>query len=66
LSNDESNTKKYENEISSLNQNYANSLSSVSSDQVTETSIGLIDFIDADKLIALIINKHDKGTTFDH
>ncbi|CAB4417769.1 unnamed protein product [Rhizophagus irregularis] len=63
LSNGEYNIIKYENERNSLNQNYANSFLSVSSD-VTESSVNLINFLDVNRLIAFVIKKHDRGITF--
>ncbi|CAB5366768.1 unnamed protein product [Rhizophagus irregularis] len=47
------------------NQNYENSLLSASSDQVTRMSIDLIEFINVDSLIAFLIEKHDRGITFE-
>ncbi|EXX63092.1 uncharacterized protein OCT59_028502 [Rhizophagus irregularis] len=63
LSNGEYNIIKYEYERNSLNQNYANSFLSVSSD-VTESSVNLINFLDVNRLIAFVIKKHDRGITF--
>ncbi|PKC66208.1 hypothetical protein RhiirA1_460010 [Rhizophagus irregularis] len=47
------------------NQKYENSLLSASSDQVTKMSIKFIEFINIDSLIAFLIEKHDKGITFE-
>ena len=60
-----SNDKLNINESSSQNQKYDNSLSSESSDLITESSIDLIEFLDVDKLILFVIKKHDRGITFD-
>src|SRR5438034_738360 len=60
--NEELNIIEDENGVSSQSQKYENSLSCTSSDQV---SIDFIEFLDVDKLIAFIVEKHDKGMTFD-
>ncbi|RGB25988.1 kinase-like domain-containing protein [Rhizophagus diaphanus] len=64
LFNGEFNIVKYENEMSSRNKNYANSLLSVSLDQATISSTNLINFLDVNKLITFVIEKHDSGMTF--
>ncbi|CAB4390485.1 unnamed protein product [Rhizophagus irregularis] len=68
ISKDESNIIKEDENRMASNQKYGSPSNANASDQVnqvTGSSISLINFLDVDKLIAFIIKKHDNGITFD-
>ncbi|RGB27446.1 hypothetical protein C1646_769091 [Rhizophagus diaphanus] len=68
ISKDESNIMtEYENRMASSQKYESPSNASVSEqvNQVTKSSNDFIEFLNLDKLIAFVIEKHDKGTTFD-
>ncbi|PKK60156.1 kinase-like protein [Rhizophagus irregularis] len=69
ISKDESNIMtEYEHRIVSSQkyENPSNASTTEQVNQVTKSSNDFIEFLNLDKIIAFVIEKHDKGTTFDH
>ncbi|CAB4472920.1 unnamed protein product [Rhizophagus irregularis] len=59
------NIMKYENRMTS-SESPSNASASEQVNQVTKSSIDFIEFLNLDKIISSVIEKHDKGTIFDH
>ncbi|CAG8695775.1 1250_t:CDS:2 [Rhizophagus irregularis] len=58
------NIMKYENRMTP-SESPSNASTSEQVNQVTKTSYDFIEFLNLDKIIAYVIEKHDKGATFD-